>query len=149
MKHPKRLAEVIHPVPGSSRLYELEEPFPIEYENKGERWRFWLTPPWRYDLASIPRIFWPIISPRELGFEPPAGHDEGIYKRGVLYFERWNEEFESWQNYGWVPLTRKELDKIFAILMRQHGVPKLRRRAAYLAVRSWARMKKLFTGSEW
>ena len=143
---PKQLAEVLHPVPGSSRLMELEEPFPVVYCSKGTWWRFWLTPPWRYDVASVPRLFWLFVSPFELVFEPPGSHDWLIEHKGVVLVDRWSLNYEEWVNeFDYTHMTRRAVDAFLAMKMREKEIPKLKRRAAYCLVRNWSLMK----GADW
>lgn len=145
--HPwsKQIEDVLSPVPGSSRLMRLREDFPIVYEYEGEFYRFWLDHDWQFDVASIPRIFWLFVSPTELGYEPPAAHDDAIEKRGLLFIEKWNPEREEWVAVGYVQFTRKQVDKFFALKMREKGIKKWKRRLAYRFVRLWSKLK----GDDW
>lgn len=75
------------------------------------------------DFASVPRLFWNIISPTELGDIGPIKHD-WTYRTG----------------YG----TRLEADNIFLDDMKADGIAYWKRYSAYWAVRSagWASWKK-------
>lgn len=73
-----------------------------------------------FDLASVPRVVWPIIAPFELTIVGPLCHD-WLYRHG-----------------GKVPgrtYTRKEADELFRDVMQEEGIAGWRWRAAYAAVR--------------
>lgn len=142
---PKQIEDVLSPVPGSSRLMRLREDFPIVYEYQGELYRFWLDHGWVYDVASIPRIFWLFVSWPELGYEATAAHDDAIEKRGLLFIEKWDREQQKWTAIGYVQFTRKEVDKFFAMKMREKGINIYKRRLAYRFVRLWSKLK----GDDW
>lgn len=76
------------------------------------------------DLASVPRVLWPIIAPFELSPAAAVVHDY-LYRNG-----------------GFGVITRKGADDILAQIMEEEGVPAWKRRAAYSAVR-------LFGGRAW
>ena len=69
-----------------------------------------------FDFASVPRIFWNLISPTQLGDEGPVKHD-WKYKNGIG--------------------TRESADKQFLRDMEKDGVKWWRRQAAYRAVRAF------------
>lgn len=77
----------------------------------------------RFDLASIPRVFWRLVSPFELSIAAPLAHDY-LYRFGGNAWNRW--------------LTREETDNLFRSIMEDEGVPWWRRNAAYRAVRMFA-----------
>lgn len=88
------------------------------------------------DLASVPRIVWPLVSAWDLSFAAPILHDYIYAYRGVL------------PSGGIYPsdrtFTRRQADRLFAQLMAEEGVVFWRRRLAWLAVRlfgwlPWAR----------
>lgn len=83
------------------------------------------------DLASIPRIFWSIISPEELSLAAPLFHDL-IYRRGGRLLQGELDAFD-----GYV-FKRAQTDALFLELMTKAGIPKWKRKAAYLAVRGFA-----------
>lgn len=86
----------------------------------------------QFDLSSIPRVFWPLVAPFELSIEAPLLHDF-LYRRGgkIDRYDGFRRTF-----------TRKEADGLFLDEMEKAGIPWLRRRAAYLAVRA-------FGGGSW
>jgi len=84
------------------------------------------------DLASVPRIFWPLLSLVDLGFGAPIAHDflyqcGGVPPIGTCY--------PSAKRF-----TRREIDLLFSDLMAEFGVVPWRRRLAWSAVRlcGWA-----------
>lgn len=68
------------------------------------------------DFASIPRLFWNLISPTQLGDEGPIAHD-WRYRNGIG--------------------TREAADKQFLLDMKADGVGWWRRKSAYRLVRLW------------
>lgn len=83
-----------------------------------------------FDLASIPRPLQGIIPKYRLSIAAPLGHD-ALYQRGG------DTGIPGQRRY-----SREEADDLFRRLMAEAGVPKLRRVAAWLAVR-------LFGGRAW
>jgi hypothetical protein len=83
-----------------------------------------------FDLASIPRLLWPIIGPFELSIEAPLLHDY-LYRNG-----------------GLGTFSRADVDAMFLDLMRSEEVARWRRWAAWLAVRlfGWAAWKEVDLG---
>ncbi len=83
-----------------------------------------------FDLASVPRVFWPLISPFDLSIAGPLIHDF-LYRHGGKP-----------PAGSIVPLreyTRRETDAVFRDIMREEGVAGWRRVAAYWAVRIFGR----------
>lgn len=86
------------------------------------------------DLSSVPSIVWWWI--------PPWGLRQACLPHDLLYARQGNisEQYflvdGSPTSRAW---TRKEADQLFARIMREDGVPKMKRRAAYWAVRMGAR----------
>ena len=87
-----------------------------------------------HDFASVPRLLWSLIAPVDLGIAS-IFHD-------WLYVQAGRVETLRWTGDGWDPVsepwTRRDADRLFARLMREQGVPRWRRRAAFLAVRVFA-----------
>lgn len=103
------------------KQWELCDPFPF----KGYGLDITIPAGFRFDLASIPRLFWREISPFELGIAAPLIHDFLYTTGGVV-----------WQNDGSVAkFSKLEADNIFLALMRRDGVPAWKRTVAYKAVR--------------
>lgn len=94
----------------------------------------------RHDFASVPRPLWWFISPIDLGLAS-VFHD-WLYQAGgrVTTMGRrsvdasWVEIDEEW--------SRFDADRLFARMMREQGVSRLRRRTAFKAVQ-W------FGGAGW
>ncbi len=87
-----------------------------------------------HDFASIPRLLWSLIAPIDLGIAS-IFHD-------WLYTRAGRAETLRWTDAGWEAVpevwTRRDADRLFARLMREQGVARWRRRAAFLAVRAVA-----------
>jgi hypothetical protein len=84
-----------------------------------------------FDLASVPRLVWPLIAPFELSISAPLVHDFLYHHAGVPPLA------ESRRNY-----SRLDADRLFRRMMRRERVPGWRWRPAYAAVR-------LFGGFVW
>jgi hypothetical protein len=74
----------------------------------------------RYDLASIPRPFRPLMETADLGITPPLVHDHLYRHAGRV---------------GGYRYSRARADRLFKELMKVEGVPGWRWRLAYAAVR--------------
>ncbi|MDJ0953266.1 MAG: DUF1353 domain-containing protein [Acidimicrobiia bacterium] len=81
-----------------------------------------------FDLASIPRVFWWLISPFELSVAAPLLHDFLYAHKGKLP----QGSVDPPRQY-----SRKEADQLFKRVMESEGVPGWRRHPAYAAVRSF------------
>lgn len=86
-----------------------------------------------FDLASVPRFFWAIISSFDLSLIAPLYHDllyrhGGLLPAGQLAPEK-NPPFR---------FEREEADKILYELMKKAGVSWWKRQAAYRAVRTFS-----------
>ena len=142
----KELRECLRPY--DHRYFQLIEDWPVVYHYEGRWYRFWLRTPWDYDVASIPRLFWPITSPLELGFEAPAAHDHLLEQKGLVEVEVFDLNSE-WSSIGEIQFTRLQVDRFFAMKMRTGGISMFRRRTGYRGVRLWARLKPLLGRGEW
>ena len=84
-----------------------------------------------HDFASVPRPLWALVAPIDLGIAS-IFHDWLYVRAGRVGTLRW-------AGAGWEPVatpwTREDADRLFGRLMREQGVARWRRRAAYLAVR--------------
>ena len=88
-----------------------------------------------HDFATIPRPLWALISPLDLGLAS-VFHDYIYSAAGKVVTFRWEPTGWAAQHRPW---SRIHADELFARIMREQGVPKWRRRAAYLAVRVFGR----------
>ena len=109
---------------GPGNVWRLEE----AYEYRDGQYLITVPAGFRFDLASIPRIFWFLISPFELSISAPLLHDflyayDGAPPAGSI---------EPPRTY-----TRKEADQLFRTIMEIEGVPAWRRTSAYWAVRGF------------
>ena len=84
------------------------------------------------DLASIPRVFWAIISADELSLAAPVFHDLLYRRGGVLPGNQINPNDDGKR------FERKEVDDIFLEIMETAEIPKWKRKVAYRAVRTFA-----------
>jgi len=103
------------------------------YDDVGTR----LTVPagFRFDLASVPRLFWPLVAPFELSIAAPLLHDflyrhAGAPPPGAALPAR--------------RYARRDADRLFREVMAAEGVAAWRRYAAWAAARafgapSWGR----------
>ena len=81
-----------------------------------------------FDLSSVPRWLWPVVSSFELSIVAPLIHD---------YFYRYNgQAVHHTPNKA---VTRLQADQIFHDMMIMEGVPKWKANGAYRAVRTFAR----------
>ncbi|MEJ7567717.1 MAG: DUF1353 domain-containing protein [Gaiellaceae bacterium] len=120
-----RLPAPIVSYPGE-RQWRLE----ADYEYRDGATTIAVPSGFRFDLSSVPRLFWPLIAPFELSIAAPLVHD-------FLY-----------RHAGRPPdgsvapprtYTRAEVDQMFRAIMEAEAVPAWRRILAYLAVRSFGR----------
>jgi len=91
----------------------------------------------RFDMASVPRVFAPMIQAFELGTVGPLKHDLCYQASGVLE-----------DAYPPVTLTRRKVDFAFKADMILEGVCKWRRVPAFWAVRmfgwaAWCRKRRV------
>ena len=109
---------------GPGNVWRLEEEYP--YQDGGNL----ITVPegFKFDLASIPRAFWWLISPFELSIAAPLLHD-------FLYAYRGDPPAGSIEPPR--VYTRKQADQLFRAVMKIEGVAAWRRGPAYAAVRSF------------
>jgi hypothetical protein len=82
-----------------------------------------------YDRASIPPIFWLLISQDDVGNVAPLIHD---------YLYRHGGKLPTSQVTPYRTFAKQEADELFRTIMRQCGVKPWRREAAYQAVKNFA-----------
>jgi hypothetical protein len=82
---------------------------------------------YEFDLASVPRVAWPVIAPFELSILAPLFHD-------LLYEFKGRPPAAAVRPYR--TFTRQEADDLFLRLMTLEGVSGWRRALAYTAVRA-------------
>jgi hypothetical protein len=97
--------------------------------------------PFEFDMASVPRIVWPVVGPHELGIVPPMTHD-WLYGSGGRGLPGCIKLRVGAEVVGVRTFTRAEADLLFLRDMERERVNKLRREVAYRAVR-------LFGGNAW
>ena len=85
---------------------------------------------YKTDLASVPRVFWALLAPEELSLAAPLFHDL-IYRCGGNLPDGNIDPFDGKR------FKRRETDDLFREIMKKAGIPRWKRTAAYLAVRSF------------
>lgn len=103
---------------------DLQDDMPIEFK---------IPQNFEFDLASIPRIIWPLIGSFELSLVAPLIHD-------YLYQFHGEPKHHRHASHTWFKpvLTRAEADSIFLDLMLAEKVTSWKAKAAYRAVRLFA-----------
>lgn len=109
------------------KVWILVEDYKLDVELQDRVFKFHIRKGFRFDLASIPRILWSIISSFELSLPAPLIHDQAYRFRGRPVFHTPK-----------VKITRKEADQIFLKIMQMAKVRKWKASAAYRAVRLFA-----------
>jgi hypothetical protein len=82
------------------------------------------------DLASIPRVFWTLLSADELSLAAPVFHDL-LYRSGGVLSD--NQIKPTGKKF-----VRKDVDNLFLEIMEIAEIPKWKRLVAYRAVRTFA-----------
>lgn len=90
-----------------------------------------------FDLASVPRILWSLISSFELSLVAPLIHDYLYRFQGTPVHHRVVNP-EAPQEEYYMNLTRKQADDLFYDLMIREGVVPWKAKAAHRAVRWFA-----------
>lgn len=106
------------------------------YTYQGDGYQIIVPANFKFDLASVPRIFWWAISPFDLSISAPLIHDfifrhRGKPPQGTVIPER--------------TFVRREVDQLFNLIMKQEGVVTWRRVIAYYAVR----LVSILVNSNW
>ena len=108
--------------------WELAEDFQFTlFVRIGESPTFLIKKGYRFDLSSIPRMFYRIIAPYELTLLAPLIHDY-IYEHHGCVTDIHGKAFT---------FTRKQADYLFLQVMCKRGVPWWRRVVAYVTVRTF------------
>ena len=133
---PGRLNNPAQKLTSNLRHFKLLEPAQYTWRHEDQIYRITVPKNFVHDFASVPRFLWALISPLDLGLAS-IFHDR-IYRNGgqitTEFYHRgqWNDAFGP--SNAW---TREQADRLFARIMREQGVVKWRRRAAYAAVRAF------------
>lgn len=111
---------------GNTPVYEVVNPYSYTY--KGST----ITVPqgFRYDRASIPRVFWVLVDKDSLSNVAPLFHDL-LYRYGGILDTKLVTPYRKFK--------RDEADDLFYELMGKCGVEEWRRNAAYEAVHHLAK----------
>lgn len=97
------------------------------YEDEDGEHLIWIPRGFVFDLASVPRLVWPLIAPFELSIAAPLVHD-------------WLYRYAGSMPAGGHALrayTRRDADLLFRRIMERERVPGWRRVLAYAAVRAF------------
>jgi hypothetical protein len=129
--------------------FHLDEDYIYTWEHEGRTFRLIVPQGFLTDVASVPRLVWTIS-----GITPDGLHRAAAVVHDFLYLHQGAvppQYYQVRQQGEWVNIdytfTRAECDKIFARLMREAEVGKVRRRLMYLSVRVfggpyWSRVFK-------
>ena len=115
------------------KVWVLMFEYTIVLDIRTEQIEFRIPQNFEFDLASIPRIIWPLIGSFELSLVAPLIHDYIYQFRG----EPEHHRFAALSPFKPV-LTRAEADRIFYDLMIAEKVTPWKAKAAYSAVRLFA-----------
>lgn len=132
----KARSDLPSPVLGRNGKWWTSEPYEYLWEtSEGDHHLIAVPAGFRFDLASIPRIFWRLVAPFDLSLAAPLIHD-------FLY--RHAGKLPGNAVIPWKAFSREESDAIFLRVMEQERVSKWRRVIAYKAVRAcgWRVWKK-------
>lgn len=109
----------------------------------GHAWRIDVPEGFIFDGASVPRILWSLTGLTPHGeLESAALIHDFLYRYGghLPQLSFWRVPQQSAATECWAPFahvwTRQQCDRLFARIMRETGVPRWRRRLAYLGVRA-------------
>ena len=120
--------------------FRLIEDWNYQWCHADRDWRLVVRAGFECDLASVPKFLHSLIGRKDLGLGPPLLHDMIYACRGDVFGSRFGD-LEVRNRGRWVVrndrVTRNQADRVFGRQMREVQVPKLRRRAAYLAVRAF------------
>jgi Protein of unknown function (DUF1353) len=85
----------------------------------------------RWDLSSVPRIFWPFVAPFELSVVASLFHD-ALYREGG--------DVQAMTTPPPTHYSRSDADRVFYDIMEKEGIGWTRRHVAWMAVRDfgWA-----------
>ena len=124
--------------------FRMMEPWSYDWIHGKVLNRITVAQGFEFDGASIPTLARPIIGgPWALGLGPPALHDWFYAWEGrlpemshtVLTFNGWVDALEPVGGGDRLVWSREDADRMFGRQMREWGVPRWKRRAAYRAVR--------------
>ena len=135
---------VVQPInqPVSARVYRLHEQYRFTWYFGNKFRRIVIDEGFLYDGASIPRFFWGLAGMRPDGLVRAAAtvHDFIFYHRGKVPKGGYqtSDDGHHWTDDE-TPWDLKHTDLLFGRVMRDSGMPKIRRRLMFLGVKmaSW------------
>ncbi|MEM7247895.1 MAG: DUF1353 domain-containing protein [Acidobacteriota bacterium] len=107
------------------RRWRLSQPYTVSTE----KWKVQVPEGFEFDMASVPRMFWPLIAPFELSIAAPLIHDFAYHQGGRVKDGKITNLEEADKT-----MSRFQADLAFLELMEAEGVSFLRRVPAFLAV---------------
>lgn len=119
-------AVTLRQVAGAGAIYEVA--MDCVYDAGSYQMTAWRG--FKFDRASIPRVFWAIIDKDSLSNTAPLFHDLLYSHEGELPANRVSP---------YKKFTREEADDLFRVLMQKCGVDSVRRELAYHAVKYFAK----------
>lgn len=116
-------------------MWELMENITIKkmYLDDNNEYELFIEKGFLFDLASVPRILWPLIAPFELSIIAPLVHDYLYILKGRLYLKG-NILSNKSQDSTIYKITRDQADSIFLAHMRDEKIGKIKSKLAYWAV---------------
>jgi hypothetical protein len=125
------------PSPDGGPRYRVTADWPYVWEYAGREFRLVVPAGFELDGTSIPRFLWTLtgITPDGLERAASTAHDYLYRYSGRVPLGRHQEHVRGrWLTCDY-PWTRQEADALFARILRECGVGKLRRRLMYHGVR--------------
>lgn len=123
--------------------YRLNQIYVYEWEYGGVRRRLRIAAGFLYDGASSPRFLWTLTGIERDGPQRAAAliHDAMYRCKGRPQIETWivqevwSEERQEWEVEAVAQWTRRNVDRLFCRILREGGVPVVKRRMMYRGVR--------------
>lgn len=118
-------------------LYRVIRTWNYHWEFEGRNFQLTVPRDFECDGASVPRLLWTLIGVTPDGLHRAAAmaHDYLYRYAGRVPLGQHHELVrDRWMRVDY-PWSRKEADKLFARILRECGVGKVRRRLMYLGVR--------------
>jgi hypothetical protein len=119
--------------PLSDKLFRLDSLHYTIWENNSKRYYITEVKGFRWDGATIFRIFWSILGLTRSGImlAPSLWHD-GIYKKKGIVYNHLTQE--------WDFISRKHTDQLFYIHMLHSNVGKKQAKLSYQLIRVFGRL---------
>lgn len=119
--------------------YELQTDYHYVWEKDDVYQKLIVRSGFKYNMASIPWYLRSLIGHQDLGLAPPLFHDMFYACSGYTFDYQWGDYYV--EDLKWIQpdrrWKRKDVDRLFGRHMREVGIPSWKRKAGYLAVRSF------------